>query len=113
MLSLPPTYLDKFLIPFIALIPGKYRYKSPGEKLHKIAKILKSDSIEETYLKLISHWENSKNLLNIDEPKTILNNEIKLDKEFSIQEKMMYLDTLTYLPDDILVKVDRAQCFLH
>ncbi len=64
---------------------------------------------ESIYLRLVSHWDDPARLvLNSEEPATaITDSRARLDcAEF--EHRMMYLDTVTYLPDYILVKVDRA-----
>ena len=47
-------------------------------------------------------------MLNSQEPATLVSKESAWPTLESFQERMMFLDTKTYLPDDILVKVDRA-----
>ena len=80
-----------------------------GDKMHKLSSILTSSSAEDCYLNLISHWSNSDNIViganNISTSLTDINNHLDFD---SIEEKMMYLDSISYLPDDILSKIDRA-----
>ena len=47
-------------------------------------------------------------VINSKEPKSLLQNKSSWPDLKSFTERMMYLDTMTYLPDDILVKLDRA-----
>jgi len=80
-----------------------------GDKLHKGAGVLASGSVDALYLGLVSHWDDPAAVV-IDglEPPTLLTgNAPKLQRLGDVQ-RMMALDMLTYLPDDILVKVDRA-----
>jgi len=82
-----------------------------GEKINNIAKILDVDNEKEVYYKLISYWNRN--------PSKYLNNKLELrniidelwDIELPAAENMMNIDKLTYLPDDILVKVDRASMY--
>ena len=70
---------------------------------------MESASIDELYLRLVSHWNNPESIvLNSSEPITQLTNANLNISRFSTIQKMMLMDTLTYLPDDILTKVDRA-----
>ena len=92
------------------LLPTNYHYKNPGDKIHKLADRLKGvSSINDLYYSLVSEWsEPNKIVIKGNEPLTLLtNNTIKPDFNNASSE-MMFLDTLTYLPDDILTKVDRA-----
>ena len=81
----------------------------PGDKMHKLSSILTSSSAEDCYLNLISHWNNSDNIVigatDISVPVNNINDHLDFD---SIEQKMMYLDAISYLPDDILTKIDRA-----
>jgi asparagine synthase (glutamine-hydrolysing) len=108
ILSIPPERLNQMFNAAKLLLPKKWDALNLGDKLHKGAAILNCNSQEELYQKLISHWDPS--LLVIDISKQdVLCMDLPGDyPEISHVEKMMALDTLTYLPDDILVKVDRA-----
>lgn len=91
------------------LLPMKFRTRLPGEKLHKLAEVLPANSIEAMYYGLTSHWkEPAKVVLNAIEPPTIHTDRNCWPDLSDFIHRMMYLDLITYLPDDILVKVDRA-----
>ena len=91
-----------------APIPGRFRPPQVGDKLHKLASVLESD-IDKIYLRLLSHWnEPDQVVIGGREPLTILRDESLKTLIPDAVRRMQYLDTLTYLPDDILVKVDRA-----
>lgn len=80
-----------------------------GDKIHKGAEVLDSRSIDELYLQLVSHWSNPTNLvLGANEPFTLLTDVTQQPVTSCDIDRMMALDMLSYLPDDILVKVDRA-----
>jgi len=84
-------------------------YKNFGEKIHKAARILEAQTLNDYYYMLCSHWQNpTRVVINSREPGTFLTEfKPKLDK-LNDQEQMMALDFKSYLPDDILVKIDRA-----
>ena len=71
--------------------------------------MLASRSSAELYRGLVSHWENPSALvLGSTEPGTVLTDPACQPLGASDVERMMALDLLSYLPDDILCKVDRA-----
>lgn len=80
-----------------------------GDKVHKGAGLLAHQSMAELYRGLVSLWSNPNEVvIGACEPPTALDNvEADLAGLEGI-ERMMALDMLTYLPDDILTKVDRA-----
>ena len=92
------------------LLPTKLRSSNAGNHYIKIINLLKQKN----------DWEIYQNLVSIcNTPSLILREAIEYDKEniftksifnsnYSIENKMMLADSLTYLPDDILCKVDRA-----
>ena len=90
------------------MLPRGARVSRPGEKLHILASALQFNAPEDVYLQLISQWSDpSRVVLDGNEPQTALTNGAKS----SITDpalRAMQLDSITYLPDDILVKVDRA-----
>lgn len=106
--TLSPTTWNKLLCPLQPLLPSALRMANIGDKLHKGASVLASTSIDELYLGLVSHWNPEEVVLGASEPATFLSgNAPRLDGLDNVQ-RMMALDSISYLPDDILVKVDRA-----
>ncbi len=91
------------------LLPARYRNRNPGDRFHGLAKILGSAAPETLYLELVSHWKDPAALvLGASEPPTLISDPSGHVALPDFIRRMMYLDTVTYLPDDILVKVDRA-----
>lgn len=80
-----------------------------GDKLHKGAGVLDSASVAELYLRLISSETQPADWVKGgQEPATfVAGNRPDLGSLDPVSE-MMALDAISYLPDDILVKVDRA-----
>jgi asparagine synthase (glutamine-hydrolysing) len=92
----------------VRCVPRKWRPAHPSDKLRKLAGIL-GLSPAESYLRLVSQWPAPDQLVKGGrEPHGLLWDE-RLGKEIRDDvERMQFLDTVTYLPDDILTKVDRA-----
>jgi asparagine synthase (glutamine-hydrolysing) len=81
-----------------------------GNKLHKLASILPDKGPEQIYLKLVQNWSAANEVV-IGSTKSSAQHPIVEDQWpclGSFVESAMYLDSVTYLPGDILVKVDRA-----
>lgn len=74
-----------------------------GDKLYKLANILPFDTAEDFYTKVISFWLDHNPLLHPE-----INNKYNNIRLPNFIENMQFLDQTSYLPDDILVKVDRA-----
>ncbi len=109
MTSLPPRNWDRLFSIILPLLPGKYRYGSPGDKLHKVAELFSVQTPEQIYHQLVSHWKKPSDVvIGGSEPLTVLTERRHHPEFSSFEDRMMYLDQLSYLPDDILVKVDRA-----
>ena len=80
-----------------------------GDKLHKGAAVLASPSSDSLYRGLVSHWQDPESvIISSHEPSTLLTGNSPSLNGLDHTQRMMVLDMLTYLPDDILVKVDRA-----
>lgn len=93
----------------MAMLPGRFRINHLADHLPKLAEMLSQPTGEAFYRELVSRWKNpDKVVLGAREPATLLNRPDLLPALPSLREQMMYLDMMTYLPDDILVKVDRA-----
>jgi asparagine synthase (glutamine-hydrolysing) len=90
-------------------LPKRLQLRNPGDKPHKLAEILTVESLEVLYLTIVSHWKNPASIvLGAAEPPTVLTDRARWARSPNAFDRMMLLDMLSYLPDDILVKVDRA-----
>ena len=80
-----------------------------GHKIYKGAKALEANTLSDLYYILISHWQNPTEVVtNSKESQTFLS-EFKPELlNFNNHQKMMILDLITFLPNSILVKIDRA-----
>ena len=88
---------------------SRIRMTRLGGRVHKLAQILPAQSPEILYQWLVSHWKHPQSVvLGSVEANTLLTQSTGWSKGDDFTERMMFLDMLTYLPDDILVKVDRA-----
>lgn len=104
-----PTTWDRMFGAIRAALPGALRPRHFGDGLYKLAVILHADGPDEIYHRLVSHWEQPDRVVRgAVEPLTSLTNTAAWPELGDYTERMMYLDAITYLPDDILVKVDRA-----
>jgi len=106
--SLSPTAWNRLLGPLQPLAPKSLRLANLGDKLHKAAGVLGARSLDELYLGLVTHWEPEGLVLGGSEPATCLRGSPLPLAGLDAVQRMMALDALTYLPDDILTKVDRA-----
>ncbi len=104
--SVPPAGWDRLARGGAKLLPQLKRHKAVGDRIHKLAGVLGAESAAQLYEQLTSFWGadlvaghrgGPSGWLTADPPPSL-----------SLPERMMFLDTLGYLPDDILVKVDRA-----
>jgi asparagine synthase (glutamine-hydrolysing) len=105
----PPGWWDRAFDGARRLLPASVALRMPGTKLSKVARVLPAADLHETYVTLASHFEDPARLvLGAVEPPTLLTSPRRWPALDDAVERMMYLDTMTYLPDDILTKVDRA-----
>ncbi|MDE0340833.1 MAG: asparagine synthase (glutamine-hydrolyzing) [Nitrospinae bacterium] len=99
--------LARYYEKIFSLLPKRYQVKMAGEKLLKLADLLGAASLDETYQRLRTQGDAS----------VCLHTQRDMESAFALEpvpsafhpaEWMMYRDMVEYLPDDILVKVDRA-----
>lgn len=101
--------LDRLWDSTSQVAPGQYRFTDISKKLRRVSELLRMESAEAVYHSIVSHWKfPSQIVIGGTEHLTALTSpELWLQTE-DIKSRMMALDTMTYLPDDVLVKVDRA-----
>ena len=110
MLRAPaPRTWDRVLSPLSVLLPKDSRVRLPGDKLHKLARMLTAPSAEAFYVRLVSQIAEPETVaVQGEESPSMLSSPEAWPGLDDFTERMMYLDLVSYLPDDILVKVDRA-----
>jgi asparagine synthase (glutamine-hydrolysing) len=91
-------------------IPEPRRPAQFGDKMHKLAGILAGEpEASAFYRQIVSHWADPSALVKGARERPGLLDDARIRSLVpDFVERMQYLDTLTYLPDDILTKVDRA-----
>jgi asparagine synthase (glutamine-hydrolysing) len=91
------------------LLPSSLQQNTLGAKLHKGAGVLLSRSVDDLYLGIISNIANPEDWVidGREPPKFVSEMKPKLEGLNAV-EYMMALDAITYLPGDILTKIDRA-----
>lgn len=101
----PSQMLDRS----IQYLPQRFRYPATGDKLQKLAAVLLLKEGRDYYRQVVSVIPDPGSvLLQPNTPNlTILDPQIWSSFD-DLREAMMLMDTKTYLPGDILTKVDRA-----
>lgn len=79
------------------------------EKVRKSSELIEAESPAAMYRQFVSQWRNPDAVtINSIEPASDFFDPASLPETADFIHQMMYIDLVTYLPDDILVKVDRA-----
>ncbi|MEQ1653671.1 MAG: asparagine synthase-related protein, partial [Hyphomicrobium sp.] len=93
----------------LGAVPTAIQSRLTGESARGFAAVLGAGGFGELYRRQLSHWADPALLMPGDAEAKGLAFDPALDTLFpDVVDRMRYLDTLTYLPDDILTKVDRA-----
>lgn len=111
--AVPAAGWDAFGALFNRMLRGSGGIARLGEKAHKLADRLgRVRSMDDLYLSLVSEWQAPDNLVRgATGPvvaASLLERPLPLAGADEDRLRMMFRDSLTYLPDDILCKVDRA-----
>lgn len=103
--NLPGPTIDRFM----AHLPEKVRIPRLSSRLPLLSELMMTPSFDGLYQHLMSHWKAPEEVvLGGREPRTTFNDDGGIPADLGAAERMMLLDMMTYLPDDILTKVDRA-----
>lgn len=109
LIILPPSAWTKFGDVAGGILPKIAQIQRLGDKVHKGAPLLRSESVADLYSGMLSLWRDPEAVvIGASEPPSQATGLIPRLHGLGAIERMMALDMLGYLPDDILVKVDRA-----
>jgi asparagine synthase (glutamine-hydrolysing) len=117
-----PASWDNLMGPINAFMPGSKKILRAGANAHKLAARLTGvRDIDDFYKSLVSEWQDPAQVVKgvgagklgvmetfIHEPENMLSDQLPANGVQEQELRMMYRDSQTYLPDDILCKIDRA-----
>jgi len=111
--SIPVETWDTISRPLLAGVFGSRGISRIGEKLHKLSESIRAAaSMEEMYKSLVTGWHDPSAVVlgldNVTGSGIALDDPLPVEGATTAELRMMYWDSVTYLPDDILCKVDRA-----
>ncbi len=99
---------NQLAMPVLAMAPPRHQRRNLGFRLHKLASAFDYGTLDQVYRQSVSHW---------DPQGIVIGGGREPDSTLTVPEglpacgdlhRMMGLDSISYLPDDILCKVDRA-----
>jgi asparagine synthase (glutamine-hydrolysing) len=109
LLYASPRTIDAAFSFFGRVLPSSVRNSIPGERLVKVAKMLNQSDPHAIYISLVEAWNGDPVLGQQGKPlSSAVYDRWAFDYFRDATEAMQYLDQCWYLPNDILVKVDRA-----
>lgn len=103
--SIPPRIWDGIYRAASPLLPARVRASHPGESIHKLGKVLGASNVDDLYAGLTGQW--GEDIVQGGQKRANGGRASHEDLESPL-DRMMAADLTTYLPDDILVKLDRA-----
>jgi asparagine synthase (glutamine-hydrolysing) len=104
----PATY-NRLFGGLSPLLPRLARPSTAGDRAYRLAEITAVRNPEEIYRNLMSYWSRpAEVVLGAKESPTVLTPSSDWAHLADICQRLMFLDLMTYLPEDILAKVDRA-----
>lgn len=107
--SVSPGAWNAFTGALKRVIPSATLGELTGDRIHKLAAVLAVPTPDVLYHGLTSHWnEPTAIVAGSREPLTVMTDPRQRPELDDFTQRMMYADAMMYLPDDILVKVDRA-----
>ena len=109
MQAVPPATYDRAYAAIAPVLPRRLRAVMPGNKAHKLAGVLDAATPTDLYDGLTRHRGDAwPPVLGATPPRLLVEQPGRWPRGLDAVEQMLYLDARTYLPDDILTKVDRA-----
>jgi len=92
-----------------SVLPRSIRPAALGMRVHRLARRIRSSTATEIYTSLLSQWHRPEELvIGAQEPMSVARDAALERRIPGMLDRMQFVDMVTYLPDDILTKVDRA-----
>ncbi|HUR82627.1 MAG TPA: asparagine synthase (glutamine-hydrolyzing) [Thermoanaerobaculia bacterium] len=101
MRALPAAAWNRMLAPLARAVPALR--ERAGDRLHKLSRAMNASDQDALYRELVTQWRDA--VPNAQALPLAINTPLALD---DITERMMAYDQMSYMVDDVLVKVDRA-----
>ncbi|WP_368646607.1 asparagine synthase (glutamine-hydrolyzing) [Castellaniella ginsengisoli] len=107
--SLSPAGWDRLFAFAKPVLPEKFRLAIPGTKAQKLADVLELDTEMDYFRRLTSHWQDpARVVLGGDEHPALMTSPASQPQADCFEHWMMAMDAQTFLPDEVMAKVDRA-----
>jgi asparagine synthase (glutamine-hydrolysing) len=120
--AVPPTGWDTLIGSINGFLPDSKKITRAGVNAHKLAALMSGvREMDDFYKSLVSEWQDPAKVVKgvssgyvggvnavIRKPESMLSDPLPATGTQEYVQRMMYRDSMTYLPDDILCKVDRA-----
>src|SRR5690348_16838302 len=107
--ALSPASWDRAYRAVARVLPSTFQHRLPGEKLHKMARVMSADSVPHMYRSLLSAWPDPEHVVRGEREAPDEVEHLLERRDLSrLLDHVMLSDQLTYLPDDQLAKVDRV-----
>jgi len=106
--SLSPRTWNRMRDTLRPAFPAAGRTRHLGEKMHKLGDLLRAESRPGMYRSLLSAWQDPERLVVGGVAAGNPDGALDGDTQLALMERMMLADQTSYLPDDLLAKVDRA-----
>jgi asparagine synthase (glutamine-hydrolysing) len=106
MRAVPMRLWDTLLSPARSFVPRALRRQRAGDRIHKLAHAMTTRSPDSLYDEVVAQWNDL--VPGARELPIAITDRASWPRLDDYTERAMFLDQVSYLPDDILVKVDRA-----
>lgn len=104
----PGVLKDKLLHVAARLADGRVPLNGRRDQFERLLHLSTMDSFPRLYDELVAHWKSPRSIIHGDVSQRSCSHGSVVENLDELYERMMYIDTVSYLPDDILTKVDRA-----
>ena len=105
--ALPMWFSARLISLANIILPGRLRIRNPLVKAMLISRILRSTSVSDLYFRVRGHWHPIQEAVSGSDQE-LSKFELPDPGGHDDRHRMMLWDQCNYLPDDILVKVDRT-----